>query len=394
MTETTPPDANNVGCRDADDQYEASGSAHIDERHRHGRLWQALVGVFFVSVVAAIVIALLPSGYLIDAPGNAISTSGLVTVPKDVKTFSHPGDFRLVTVSETSKPAFGQAFVAWLDRDSDVFPRVAVVGTTPRADELRYQAVLMQNAKLSAIYKAMRVLGLPAKMTGGGVFVDSIVDGSPAQGVLAIGDTITKMNDTSIFSVADVSRFMNAAKPGERVELVVDRMGVSSDKKLHLRLGSTKRDGKQAPLLGIYMETRPDYQFPFDVGFDTGEIGGPSAGLSLTLSLIDKLSPKGLAKGNDIAVTGTINADGSVGPIGGVRQKVAAVRNAGSHYFLVPLANAADACVATGDPYTKAQLQRQPVACGNAKNGVRVIPVASLDDALAKLAKLPPHTGK
>ncbi|HET8929696.1 MAG TPA: S16 family serine protease, partial [Acidimicrobiales bacterium] len=123
------------------------------------------------------------------------------------------------------------------------------------------------------------------------------------------------------------------------------------------------------------------------------------------LSLIDKLSPKGLTDGREIAVTGTMRVDGSVGPIGGIRQKVAAVRDAGVRYFLVPIDNAVDACAATGDPYAAKTLAAAAEhaanpdgktavdlpACGDAKSGVRVIPVTDLNDALDELRALHRH---
>lgn len=370
------------------------------------RLVWVTSGLWIATVLAALVVTFLPSGYLVDAPGSALDTSQLVTVPDSVPTYSHPGGFRLVTVAETNRPIFGQALVGWLDPNSDVFPRSEVLGDTPRADEVRYQLVLMQNAKHSAVYQAMAVLGMSATMTGGGVFVDQIVEHSPADGVLNIGDTITAIDGEQITTVDDIARFMSGAKPGQKVTITVDRLGVSQSKKLEVTLGSTERDGARAPFLGIYMETRPHYQFPFDVGFDTGDIGGPSAGLALTLSLIDKLSKEGLTGGREIAVTGTMQVDGSVGAIGGIRQKVAAVRDAGVHYFLVPTANAADACAAIGDPHptttTSTSDSADPhagaspavTACGDATSGLRIIPVKSLDDALAQLRKLPakePH---
>ena len=334
------------------------------------KLWWITSALFAITVIAAVIVSLLPSGYLVDSPGEALGTSQLVTVPKTVRTYTHDGGFRLVTVSETAKPVFGQALVGWLDPDSDVFPRTDVVGNTPHADEQRYELVLMQNAKSSAVYQAMVKLGMGASRRGGGVFVDRIVEHSPADGKLVIGDTITSINGSSVSTVDDIARFMEDAKVGQKVALTVDRLGETQDKRVSITLGSTKRDKKTVPLLGIYMETHPIYTFPFEVGFDTGDIGGPSAGLSLTLSLIDKLSSENLTGGRDVAVTGTMEADGSVGPIGGIRQKVAAVRAAGVKYFLVPIDNVADAKKVAG-------------------KSVKIIPVKTLTDALAKLRALP-----
>ncbi|HET8931231.1 MAG TPA: PDZ domain-containing protein, partial [Acidimicrobiales bacterium] len=220
-------------------------------------IWWATGGLWVATVLAALVVTFVPSGYLVDSPGNAIDTSELVTVPDTVPSFSHQGGFRLVTVSEVSEPIFGQALLGWLDPESDVFPRSDVVGETPRAEELRYQLVLMQNAKLSAVYQAMAVLGKSATMTGGGVFVDKIVDGSPVQGHLTIGDTITEIDGHKVHTVDDITRFMNDAKPGQKVKIIVDRLGVSQTKEVTVTLGSTERDGEQAPFLGIFMETRP-----------------------------------------------------------------------------------------------------------------------------------------
>ena len=83
----------------------------------------------------------------------------------------------------------------------------------------------------------------------------------------------------------------------------------------------------------------PDYDptpCPFDVNINVGDIGGPSAGLALTLGLIDALSTGDLTGGHPVAATGTINLDGTVGDVGGVAQKTVAVRKAGAQVFLVP----------------------------------------------------------
>ena len=112
---------------------------------------------------------------------------------------------------------------------------------------------------------------------------------------------------------------------------------------------------------------------PFEIGIDTGEIGGPSAGLAFTLALNDELTPGNLLGGTDVAVTGTIDLNGDVGAIGGLVQKASAVRQAGLHHFLVPASqsaqNLADARAVAGD-------------------GVEIIPVATVDEALAALARL------
>jgi len=102
------------------------------------------------------------------------------------------------------------------------------------------------------------------------------------------------------------------------------------------------------------------------ITFAVNDIGGPSGGLAFTLGLIDKLSAGSLTGGKTIAVTGTIDANGVVGPIGGIRQKVYGAANAGANFMLVPLENCAD--------LTNSQLSK-----------IRVIPVSNLNEALLVL---------
>jgi PDZ domain-containing protein len=93
---------------------------------------------------------------------------------------------------------------------------------------------------------------------------------------------------------------------------------------------------KNPTYLGIQTYTQFTYVLPFHVSVEVGDIGGPSAGLALTLALLDALSNGKLTGGHVIATTGTIAPNGAVGPIGGVKQKTVAVEKAGAKLFLVP----------------------------------------------------------
>ncbi len=109
-----------------------------------------------------------------------------------------------------------------------------------------------------------------------------------------------------------------------------------------------------------------DVDFPLDITIDTGDVGGPSAGLAFALAIIDDLTPGDLTGGADVAVTGTIAGDGTVGEVGGTGQKAAAARGAGASLFLVPTADYQDALDHAGDD-------------------LEVVAVDSLDEALAAL---------
>ena len=105
--------------------------------------------------------------------------------------------------------------------------------------------------------------------------------------------------------------------------------------------------------------------FPFPITISSGDIGGPSAGLMWALGLYDLLTPGDLTGGRTIAGTGQIEPDGTIDPIGGVQQKIAAARAAGATVFLLPRRNLADA---------------REVA-----RGLPLVPVDRFQDALAYL---------
>ena len=120
--------------------------------------------------------------------------------------------------------------------------------------------------------------------------------------------------------------------------------------------------------LGVEPEDQVDFTYPFPVNIDVTNIGGPSAGLAMTLGVIDALSPGSLTGGHTVVATGTIDSQGDVGQVGGVPQKTVAVENAGASIFLVP----------PGQNYKEAMSKDRP--------GLKIYGVSTLDQALAVLA--------
>jgi len=188
------------------------------------------------------------------------------------------------------------------------------------------------------------------------------------------GDTFVEVDGTPIHTAADMTTALADRHPGDTVSVTVDRIvsngtePVTTDVQL---IADPVHEG--AAIIGYYPFDTRSVHLPFEIDIDTGEIGGPSAGLAFTLTLLDELTPGDLLGGTDVAVTGTIDLDGAVGAIGGLVQKASAVRQAGLHHFLVPAAQSAqslaDARAVAGD-------------------GVEIIPVATVDEALAALARL------
>jgi PDZ domain-containing protein len=111
------------------------------------------------------------------------------------------------------------------------------------------------------------------------------------------------------------------------------------------------------------------YRLPAKVSIDTADIGGPSAGLAMTLSLINVLSGGSLTGHHVVAATGTIDVKGDVGDVGGVAEKTVAVQRAGASFFIVPQVEVSTARAA-------------------ASPGLKILGVTTLAQALSDLRRL------
>ena len=168
---------------------------------------------------------------------------------------------------------------------------------------------------------------------------------------------------------------MRSSPTGSRVTrstCVIDRPG-EGEEDVTVELSASPEDPDRTIVGFIPFDTRA-ISLPFEVDIRTDDIGGPSAGLAFTLAMIDELSPGDLTGPQDVAVTGTISLDGTVGAIGGLTQKVSAVHQNGMTVFLVPASQAE-----LDDPE---RLQRLVDA---GRGEVEIIPVATLEEALAVL---------
>jgi len=188
-------------------------------------------------------------------------------------------------------------------------------------------------------------------------------------------DRIVEADGVVLESVEDLSAVLADKEPGDEVELVVERPG-EGERTVTVELSASPDDPERTIIGFVPFDTRA-IELPFEVDIDTGDIGGPSAGLAFTLALIDELSPGDLTGAQNVAVTGTIGLDGAVGPIGGLTQKVSAVHQNGVRVFLVPASQS--------ELKNPEKLQRLKDA---GRGEVEIIPVATLEEALAALEAL------
>jgi Lon-like protease len=304
-------------------------------------------GGILVVGLAVLILGIPPTALLLtnsglEAPGLALSVEPMVTVPAQY-SHAHAGTFILTSVLEQAPITAGEWLIGQVDPAIKIVPpqTITPADTTPQ-EQAREGFQMLDQSTATAVGVGMQLAGFPATISGTGVQVVSVIPESHAHGLLQPGDVITALNGEAVHTTADLISRIKTQQPGATVDLQVEQEGNAA--KLSIPLLPPSAPGG-SPRLGISIQTAGfDVQTPFPVSITPQKIvGGPSAGLMFTLTVYNALSPEDLTGGRRIAGTGTINPDGSVGPIGGVQQKVAAAKAAGATIFLSPAENYADA---------------------------------------------------
>lgn len=345
-------------------EYEAPRAA------RFGGWVTWFVGALVVAAIVAF--GSTPSGYIVERPGEVHDTLGTVEIDGDTvplvdipmeETFPTTGSLVMLTVTtlgDRERTALWSTVVtAWLTKSQAVVPVDEVYPPDVTSEQIdAYSAAQMTESQKSAVAAALTVLGREYTKA---VSVFDTLDGGPADELLLAGDVITAVNGVEILGVADLRSELDVNGLDKEAVVTIDRAGVSQD------VAITPRAGDDGPIIGV--NTLEEYDFPFDVSIQLEGIGGPSAGQIFALAIIDKLTPGSLTGGADVAGTGTITEDGTIGAIGGIRQKMYGAIDSGADYFLAPVENCDE-------------------VIGNIPDGLSVFAVTTLADSLAVLNTL------
>lgn len=326
------------------------------------RIAVLVVGAVLLLAFGVVGVA-VPVPYVAQVPGPTYNTLGTIDGTPIISIHGRArndrrGNLNLTTVGVSrGRLSLVQAVRGWFDRDVSVVPEEAVYPpdqTQEETQKANREAFL--NSEQSAQAAALGHLGYPKK-----VVVQGLSSGSPSKGQLREGDAIESVNGTPTPDTGTLDKVLTAIPGGSSVPIAYTREGKPGTATVTTK-PATDRSGS---LLGVLVAEEADA--PFDVDIQVADVGGPSAGLMLTLGVLDLVGDQDLTGGQKVAGTGTIDADGTVGPIGGIQLKMVAAKDIGAKLFLVPADNCAEA---------KAAPQR----------GLRMAKVADLDDALTALA--------
>ncbi|WP_303688186.1 YlbL family protein [Rothia mucilaginosa] len=387
MTKSTP---------DAEQQPNAaSASVKSNEKatKRRSRFAPRRVNLRSVSAVATCALLagafVLPSSYVKEGPGPLFDVLGTYQ-EKDVievsgapsyKTF---GKMNMTTVSVSGGPytelSGAEAFYGWLAFDGNrslVVPTDALYPHVSHEQATAATGAQMADSQTQAKVAAMRQLKMAVTEK---VQVLSTVEGSPAASVLKGDDRIVKVGDKQIETLTDVPKAVNASN-GSPIDVTVERDGTQQT----FKLTPVRSSDDSRWILGAGL--KQSYDLPAHVQYNLDGVGGPSAGLMLALGTVDKLSEGTLLADEDaggdpyrsyISGTGTIDANGKVGAIGGIKYKILATGRYGARYFLAPKENC--------DSIVKMQAQDPDLFnyyhAGQVRGTMVVVPVSTLDEAV------------
>ncbi|WP_347955124.1 YlbL family protein [Gordonia aichiensis] len=325
-----------------------------------------------ITVGVVVLVAFLVAGMTLRVPYVALGAGPTVNTLGDVDgkpvvqvsgaVDPHPtGHLNLTTVSLHDGLTLFQALGMWASTNYELQPRELYYPPDQTVEQVQQQnTAQMSSSETNATMAALNYLRKPLA-----VGVEEVGTKSPAEGKLRPADRLVSVDGTPVPDPKALAEMLAKRRPGDRIAVTVQRGPQQVTEEITL---GARPDDRTRAYLGVtpaMMAADP----AINIDFNVGEIGGPSAGLMLTLAVIDRLTPGNLSGGKFVAGTGTIDPQGKVGTIGGIPHKIQAARDAGATVFLVPAGNCA-------------------AASADAPDGIELVKVDTLTQAVDALGDL------
>ncbi|MSZ00385.1 MAG: PDZ domain-containing protein [Actinobacteria bacterium] len=325
--------------------------------------------VILLALFVAAFLAPLP--YVLIAPSTPDDVLGKLITIENVPTFQDRAKDKnlksrlfitsVLVTNPNSYVSGGEILLNWISGDTAVLPHDSIFPPQKTEAEVTAENTAdMKNSQHDATAASLNYLGYNLKSV---VEITDVKSESDAFKKLQKGDQIIAVDGIAITKTTDIRDVLKNKKVGDLAAIKIARDNLT----LQIKLMANSAD---APVVGIFVTN--SYDFPISIKFNLERTGGPSGGLIFSLGIIEKLTPEDLIHGRKIAGTGTIDAAGNVGPIGGINEKLIGAAKAGATIFLAPAANCVD-------------LTHIP-------KGLLVIPVETLKAAVSALKSENPAT--
>lgn len=343
--------------------------------------------VGWISALAIILAALFiyPLDAYISQPGGAYDLTPLVEVEEGDE--NDTGTFSLMTIS-LGKATPATYLMSKVMSTRKLLPVESV--RRPGEDDKEYsvrQQKLMSDSQFNAITVAFDKANIPVDVAFDGVFVVNVLKDGAAHGLLEAGDKIRVANGIPLTESGLFFDQIADKEEGDVIEMTLDRDDKSMDVSVKL---TVIPDGDGRVGLGVRFQEDRELTTKPKVEMHTAEIGGPSAGLMFTLEIMDQLLDEDMTKGYNIAGTGEMLEDGTVGRIGGADFKVIAADRDGVEIFFAP-DDDLPAEVLAKNPHLQTNYEEAVKMGEKIGTKMKIVPVKTVDDALAYLEKLTPR---
>lgn len=334
----------------------------------------------FIFLITVLLVFLFPLPYYIEGPGSTENLKNFVTV--DNKEDEESGGFYLTTVGvRQARPI--SLVTAYFSEFEEIVSKKELMGSSSNDEYNRMQKYYMDSSQNTAIEQALKLSNTPYEMTFKGIYVLSVDEKSNFRDKISVGDTVTAIDGKKLTSKEEFMDYVKSQKVGQKVTVSYLQDGEKREatEKL-MELPTDKKPG-----IGIVLTDHTEIDSSIPVEIDAGAIGGPSAGLMFTLETYELLTHKDLRKGKVIAGTGTIESDGSVGPIGGIDKKIVTASENGAEIFFAP-DNEITKDELKVDPEAKSNYQVAKETAEKIGTEMKIVPVKNVADALEYLEKM------
>ncbi|MBM6613620.1 PDZ domain-containing protein [Desemzia sp. RIT804] len=331
-------------------------------------------------IIAIFWLLFMPLPYYVESPGSAVHLNELVQV--DNETDQEPGSYMLTTVAV--RRATPLTYLTKFLPFHDGYTEEELFGTTTTSEEYNnLQQFYMTGSINSAVQAAFEAANEPYEFSYNGVYVMSVLENSNFEGMLQVGDIIIDLDGNAFKSSQEFIEYVQNKEVNQTIEVTYQRNGEENTVSAPLmEMEETKYPG-----LGISLVDNTSITTDIPVEIDADGIGGPSAGFMFALQIYTQLVDQDLRDGHEIAGTGTIAADGTVGRIGGIEKKVVAANDEGATIFFAP-DDVIDPVILENYPDLKSNYEEAVAAAEEIDTDMTIVPVKNIQDAIDYLNQL------
>ncbi|ASA21298.1 SepM family pheromone-processing serine protease [Paenibacillus donghaensis] len=336
------------------------------------RMGLRIAAYLFTIIIITYVGVFMNTPYIVYQPGSASEVAPMVKVEN--ADDSEQGTFMMTTVS-ASYANVALLVASYFNKYAEVVTKESRLGDKTEEEYAATQVYYMDSSQSLAVQAAYTAAGIPYEDVVDYMYVISLTD--PAnQDKLQPGDRIESVDGTAVTDPDSLSKLLAASQIGDKATVTLLRAGKELKEQLTLIEVKDSADAAGRPGFGITIgalqKVEPQRE-GVDVSFASTNVGGPSAGLMFSMEIYNQLVPGDLTKGYRVAGTGTINAAGEVGAIGGVKHKIVAAEREEAEIFFVPIKN-----------YAEAKARADQIG-----TSMKLVPVSSMNEALKYMEELP-----